>query len=169
MHLETLLALLFSATLSGGSPSEGAAALTLTTGGSTQAPPVAAGSFSASLFKFTVDRPDDGKDEGGGWQKATADLRFVDDRSLFSTDVWTCSVTIGMAIRSQKDGVIPPDKAARTSAKVATDASSNVMPTQEKWLPTYFCRKFSDEMGNIFRHEYGSFGAMVQRCVQKIP
>jgi hypothetical protein len=83
MNLGNLVAFLFSTALSGGSPSDGAFALTLAGGGATHAPPVAAGSFSASLFKFTVDRPDDGQGEGGGWQKATADLNFVDGRSFF--------------------------------------------------------------------------------------
>lgn len=47
--------------------------------------------FSASIFKFVTVIPDDGQDEGGGWQEALTTLKFFRWISFFSPESWTCS------------------------------------------------------------------------------
>jgi len=123
------------------------------------APPAAAsGSFSSSLFTFVTTVQDDGKKEPGGWQEASAPLRFVDARGIIPR-IWTCSLTIGMPLRAAAYGQISPVSAAEKSAFVATKASVNVMHRQEEWLTAEFCIAFKDEVNRIFRQDYKGLGA----------
>lgn len=106
--------------------------------------------FDASLFKFTVQRLDDGKDEAGGWQVASAMLTFTDLRASWLGDTWQCRVTIGMPIRHSLFSVIPPDRAAYLSANTAVAASDQVMRTRPTWIHGLFCKAFAAKMLEIF-------------------
>lgn len=119
--------------------------------------------FDASLFKFYPQVLDNGKGPGGGFQKASAALHFVDAReSWLKPNVWNCSVTIGMPIRHRTYGVITPERAAELTANVADAASSSVMSSQTAWISGLFCKRFADKMTELFATAPGgSFGARV--------
>jgi hypothetical protein len=55
-------------------------------------------SFQPSDFPFVTVIPDDGKDEGGGWQVAKANLSFSRWVIPHFRRQWPCSLTIGMAM-----------------------------------------------------------------------
>lgn len=108
--------------------------------------------FSASLFNFKTTLEDDGKDEGGGEQEASAKLKFIDSRP-FIPEIWTCDVTIKMPLRTAKRGTVSAKEAAKIAAKITTRASTTVMHSQSSWQPTLFCSKFGNEMQNLFNHD----------------
>jgi hypothetical protein len=116
--------------------------------------------FKAAEFRFVTVIPDDGQEEGGGWQEAKADLSFVE--ITFPPRRWPrrwqCPITVQMPLRTRQDGRIAPNHAATTSAEVANSAKDLV-----DWnLPTgIFCQKFVDEMGGLFRFKYPKLGARV--------
>jgi hypothetical protein len=110
----------------------------------------AGSAFDASLFKFNVQRPDDGRGLAGGWQVASTVLTFEDLRTSVFGDKWQCRVTIGMPIRHSLFGVIPPDRAAELSANTAIVASDQVMKTRPKWITGLFCKAFADKMLELF-------------------
>lgn len=117
------------------------------------------GSFSSSLFKFNKTQEDDGV--GYGWQVAEPTLKFVDGRQE-PTQVWTCTLNVGMPLRTQKLGKILAQWAAETSAEVATAASSAVMHSRSAWTPAAFCKAFKDEMVTLFKSEHEGLGARVE-------
>ena len=104
------------------------------------------------MFKFNVWVPDDGRDDGGGSQRAVTTLEFKDWRaSLLFPDTWSCHLTVSMPIRSH-NVVITPDRAAEMTVIVAEAASSTVMHRMPKWTLTgLFCKQFADEMVDIFK------------------
>jgi hypothetical protein len=104
------------------------------------------GGFSSSLFQFTVLVSDDGKGRGGGWQVATATLKFRDFEYITAPKAWECRITVGMPIRSTTHGIILPGNAATVSAARATFASS-IVRSQADWpIKELFCRAFAEEM-----------------------
>jgi hypothetical protein len=119
--------------------------------------------FDASLFKFSVLVIDDGKGLGGGSQRASTVLQFVDAReSWLNQNRWNCRVTIDMPIRHRLYGIITPERAAELSADVADVASSSVMNSQPQWIGGLFCKRFADKMTALFTTAPGgSFGARV--------
>jgi hypothetical protein len=122
--------------------------------------PASVAGFSASLFKFAVINKDDGTDAAGGWQEADATIRFTDWRHLFP-QIWTCTVRIQVPLRTEKLGEISPSWAARTSADIATQASTTVMHQQSQWVPAAFCNAWRDEMLRLFHLTYKTLGAKV--------
>jgi hypothetical protein len=103
--------------------------------------------FDASLFKFRVWVNDDGKGLGGGTQRASTVLEFVDTRSSWrNPDKWDCRITISMPIRHRTFGVISPERAAEISAAAAVAASTKVMHERPKWIAALFCPKFADQI-----------------------
>ncbi|MBK8259517.1 MAG: hypothetical protein IPK82_43525 [Polyangiaceae bacterium] len=86
---------------------------------------IGAGAFSAAAFPFATVVPDDGAGESGGWQAATAGLKFVRWTSLFP-ETWTCTVRVGMPLRTAFYGKISAESAATISANVATQAAAAV-------------------------------------------
>ena len=96
--------------------------------------------------------------EAGGYQTASAKLRFVDSRQK-PTAIWACSLTVGMPLRTMKFGRVSPARAAQIAADVATSASSTVMHSRGSWLRIAFCLGFQDEMNRIFGADYEGLGA----------
>ncbi|HEX2568355.1 MAG TPA: hypothetical protein VH877_02270 [Polyangia bacterium] len=120
------------------------------------------GAFSPSLFHFVATVPDDGKDEGGGWQVATARRNFVDIRGLVP-ETWSCLVRVGMPLRTEHDGRISPERAAQLTADVATAAAPRTMQRETRWMPVDFCIRFGIEMRTLFAKKYETVGARVEK------
>lgn len=115
--------------------------------------------FTPSAFPFKVIVPDDGTTDPGGWQEAATQLLFRDARR--GTEVnWTCSLKVGIPLRTAKDGVISMNRAARLSSRAANAASDLVMQSRPAWLPALFCPAFGAVMMKIL-HETGASGARV--------
>lgn len=121
--------------------------------------PLNTGAFSPSLFRFVTTVPDDKKDEAGGYQKASARLRFVDSRNLLLPQEWWCQVDVGMPLRTEHAGRISPEYAAQITADVATEATPRVMQRQSQWMPVAFCIQFGVEMRKLFGEHYSTVGA----------
>lgn len=117
--------------------------------------------FSSSVFKFTVVVPDDGKDEAGGWQAATAKLSFVRLTSFFPED-WSCTVTVGMPIRAAAYGTISPSSAATMAADIASQAGSTLMHVKPELPKGIFCTKLAPTMQALFPVKYPKLGATVK-------
>lgn len=124
------------------------------------APAWAIGRFSPSLFEFVTTTKDDGKDEAGGWQEASAQLKLVDTRPVISR-MWTCRIRVGMPLRTAAMGRISPTSAAEMAADLATEASSGVMHRRPDWMTAEFCKAFKDEMNDLFLDRYDRLGARV--------
>jgi hypothetical protein len=112
-------------------------------------------------FHFVVDRPDDGKDMAGGWQKATATLKFCEWRGRFFPYCWQCPVVVGMPIRAELQGRI----SARYAAQVATETSESVMHSRPSWAGQgeAYCLEFRPAMQAMIRGPRYKIGATVTR------
>lgn len=119
----------------------------------------------SSDFIFTTTLPDDGKDEGGGWQEAKANIAISDHRGDMFLG-WTCKVKVGMPLRTKAHGVVNAKRAARVSADVGTRAYKNVLPRRPPgdWTSGTFCPVFRKEMTDLFRSidAYKPLGARVE-------
>lgn len=109
-------------------------------------------SFSSSLFVFKTTIPDDGKDAGGGYQEATANLKFWKWTGLFPKS-WSCPISVGMPIRTHQT-TITPTYAASISAAAATVAAEYVDKEWPDLPPGIFCSKHRDRMNWIFEKVY---------------
>ena len=109
--------------------------------------------FSASNFKFSTMVQDDGRGKAGGWQRASAVLKFADWRG-FGPNFWQCSLTVGVPIRSEAAGRISPEQAAQITAAVATEASSVVMHSRPAWVGAAYCIAFREKMREMFSSRY---------------
>ena len=136
--------------------------VTSTTGFAPPRPPdrVQIGSISASLFTFGKTQEDDPSQEAGGWQEANAVLKFADGRQE-PVQAWSCTINVGMPLRTVKRGTINAEWAAKASASVATEASSTTMHSKSQWTPASFCKAFKDEMNKVFADSYKGLGARV--------
>ncbi len=115
--------------------------------------------FTPSDFAFAVVVPDDLQGPAGGWQKSTVKPLFRDARS--GTEInWTCTVDVGMPLRTEADGEISSSRARRLSARAANAASDAVMATRPTWLPAAFCPLFGAAMEAILKKS-GASGARV--------
>ena len=123
-------------------------------------PALAIGRFLPSVFKFATTIPDDGKADPAGWQEASAELNFVDTRSIIPR-AWSCRMRIGMPLRTGGLGRISPEAAAEMSADIAADASGTVMHSREEWLAAEFCLEFKKEMNRLFVERHPLLGARV--------
>ena len=118
----------------------------------------------ASVFKFVVELPDDGKDGGGGWQVAKAVVPIHDTRKMDPIGMWSCLVQVGMPLRTTEEGKISANKAAKVSAEVAEIAWANVMPRRPpgEWTSGTFCPLYLKEMRTVFKKDpYKTLGARV--------
>lgn len=122
---------------------------------------IGAGSFAPAIFKFTTVLPDDGSGEAGGWQAATAGLNIVRWESLIP-EFWTCTVKVGMPLRTVVHGKISAETAASVAAGVATQAAGTVRKIQPPLPQGIFCVKLKDEMTRIFKNELKSYGARME-------
>lgn len=119
------------------------------------------GSYSASDFKFKTTQQDDPNSPAGGWQEATSTLKFVDGRQD-PPAAWTCTLNIGMPLRTVKLGTISAEWAAETTADVATATSSPVMHSKDSWTAAAFCKTLKDTMNTVFGKGYEGLGARVE-------
>lgn len=115
------------------------------------------GGFSASLFKFATTIADDGTDVAGGYQEATVNVKFVDGRQDPPTS-WSCSVWVGMPLRSAAYGKISPSYAAEIAADVLTSAASATMHSRASWIQALFCSQLAENMRGIFKNQYKGLG-----------
>lgn len=120
------------------------------------------GSFSSAAFNFVVIVADDGQGPAGGWQEASSDLKFVRWTHL-APEFWTCHVKVGMAIRTQKDGVVAPSYAAAISAAAATQVSANLKLIDPDMQPGIFCSKLVPGMDAMLKTLYPSLNPTVQK------
>lgn len=118
------------------------------------------GSYSPTLFRFVTTLADDGQGKAGGYQEATAKIGFVDGRQDPPAS-WSCTITVGMAVRSSVLGVISPQSAASMTANVLTYSSSKTMHSRPEWLQALFCKALAAEMLEEFGEAYGGAGARV--------
>ena len=107
--------------------------------------------FSSSVFKFTTIVPDDGKDEAGGWQAATASLKFYRWTGLFPDLPWTCSVTVGMPLRAAAYGTISHTYAATISAGIASQAGMDLMHAKPQLPQARLIYGKPEQCGDFFR------------------
>lgn len=110
---------------------------------------VGAGTFSPSVFKFVTVVPDDGTGVAGGWQQAASTLKFIRWISVVP-ESWTCSIKVGMPLRTGMFGVISAQQAATITAGVATVASKTVMDLKPPLPPGIYCIKLKAEMASMF-------------------
>lgn len=119
----------------------------------------------SSEFIFTTTLPDDGKEDGGGWQEAKANVSISDSRGEMFLG-WTCKVKVGMPLRTKAHGQVNAKRAARVSADVGTRAYNNVLPRRPpgEWTPGTFCPLFRKEMTDLFKaiEAYKLLGARVE-------
>lgn len=108
--------------------------------------------YQAAAFSFEVTIKDDGEDEGGGWQEATARLVFTRPRPADKDscspggthEVWRCPLTVGMPVRTSKIK-ISKAMAADKSADAATAAAKAVTREKDE-TEAKFCTRFRTKM-----------------------
>jgi hypothetical protein len=122
-------------------------------------PAQAAGGFSPSVFNF-VSLFNDGTARPGGWQEASALLKFFDGRGLVPLE-WVCSIRVGMPLRTRHLGRITPEAAAMMTAEIATLSSTRVMHRQTTWMTAAFCVAFKLDMQFLFDEQHPLLGARV--------
>lgn len=105
--------------------------------------------------------PDDGQGLGGGWQEAVTMRNFVDGRQS-PADSWSCTLNVGMAIRSASLGHISSSEAASMTSTVLTYAASTTMHSRDKWIQSLFCGKLRDNMNAMFASTFAGAGARVK-------
>jgi hypothetical protein len=123
-------------------------------------PPGGVAGFSTTAFTFTTLIPDDGKDEGGGWQVAAVKLSFWRWTGIWPEN-WSCPFTIGMPLRTALLGPISPSKAAQTSAAIATEVTFELMRAKPELPPGIFCSTLITTMNSRFKVKHKGLGAMV--------
>lgn len=108
--------------------------------------------FSPSVFKFSTTLPDTGEGEAGGWQVASGTLNFF-RWTGWLPESWTCTVTVGMALRTVAHGKVSAETAATVTASVASQASFNAMKIKPELPPGIFCATLKEEMRTLFKQE----------------
>lgn len=118
-----------------------------------------------TTFHFVVNVKDDGKGKAGGWQKATATMKFGDWRHPLSPYFWQCPIAVGMPIRAELHGRISPEHAAMLTSGIATDVAHSVMHSRESWRGqgAVYCIELYKQMQQMFRGRYPTLGATVAR------
>lgn len=116
--------------------------------------------FAAEVFVFETTVKDDGKDAAGGWQVSGAMLKYARLPSFgIIPDTWSCSVVIGMPLRTAVNGIVPPDQAANMSAGIATAASTVLEHGGPKLPPGIFCSKLKPTMQGLWNQVFPTIGA----------
>lgn len=117
------------------------------------------------LFHFVVDVEDDGKDLGGGWQKATAAMRFCEWRDRFVPYCWQCPIEVGMPIRTARHGIISARYAGQITAEVATEVTRSIMHSRPSWANQggAYCLALYPQVESKLNQEPLKLGARVRR------
>lgn len=118
--------------------------------------------FTSKSFLFVEDVKDDGEGKGGGWQKASASLKFVRRHWGIPVHSWQCPLVVGMPLRTEREGHIPPDRAARVSAQIATAVAGSLSQDWEG-PDALFCIKLRAGMQQMFALRYPGIGAKVSQ------
>ncbi|MGK4002369.1 hypothetical protein WMF31_07085 [Sorangium sp. So ce1036] len=118
--------------------------------------------FDPSEFRFVTIVKDDGKDEGGGWQEAKANLKFEHADVPGGTNTWYCAFTIKMPIRTKEMELIDPGRAASLSEEITEYVAYNMRRDYEL-PPGIFCRRFIDNADAAFKFRYPDLGARVTK------
>jgi hypothetical protein len=119
-------------------------------------------------FHFTVQVRDDGRGSAGGWQVASADLKFKEiSLTLLYVYEWHCPVIVGMPIRNEKQGRISARYAALVTGEVTDEATEEVMNTRRGNWRNYgqeYCEALMSLMNAKFRESrHEILGARVKR------
>ncbi|WP_437952248.1 hypothetical protein WME98_17050 [Sorangium sp. So ce296] len=114
--------------------------------------------FDPSVFKFVTIVEDDGEDEGGGWQEARAKLNFSRLTVPRKIASWSCSITIGMPLRTEFLGRIDPIRAAILSEEITEEVANGM---DYKLPQVTFCKMFADTADAAFKSKYPLLGARV--------
>lgn len=117
-------------------------------------------SYEPKDFPFVTIVRDDGQGKGGGWQEAKANLTFWDVVYPHLPRRWQCSLTIGMPLRNEVAGRIPPSHAATVSVQLAED-TARAMEAEYSLPPGIFCTKFVVGVRGQFKLRYPQLGAKV--------
>jgi hypothetical protein len=109
--------------------------------------------------------PDDGKQEGGGWQESNTVLHFSDWRHRWIfPKTWSCEMIIGMPVRAKAYGPISPRRAANITAPIATVASMDVMHSRSDWIAAAYCIALRVRMEQIFVVQHPYLGARIPKA-----
>jgi hypothetical protein len=116
------------------------------------------------VFHFVVNVKDDGRGKAGGWQKATAILKFSDWRHS-TPYFWQCPIEVGMPIRAELQGRISPQYAAQITAEVATDVTGFLVHSRASWVgqTAVYCIELYDHMKQRLNGAPYHVGATVRR------
>lgn len=120
--------------------------------------PVAVVGYKPEQFPFVAVIKDDGKGKGGGWQVAKANLDFTNWVIPRLPRTWWCPITVGMPLRNEAFGRIPPSRAATITVPVAEDAARSMdfhLP------PGIFCKRFVAKVLELFEARHPRLGAKV--------
>jgi hypothetical protein len=116
-----------------------------------------------NVFHFAVEVKDDGEGPSGGWQSATANLKFSDWRHPLSPYFWTCPIYVGMPVRSALKGRISPELAARLTAAATTETTELLMHRQSwRGQGEMYCRELYARMQKALNSPV-HIGATVRR------
>lgn len=101
-----------------------------------------------NIFKFVQTIKDDGEGKGGGWQEATANLKFLEWRRTFLPIFWDCPIKVGMPVRAQFHGYISGRSATQMTAAATTDATDDLMVSRPTWAgaTTEHCKQLREEI-----------------------
>jgi hypothetical protein len=129
--------------------------------GDSPSPPDCAsvGMFSPSLFNFVTIVADNGAGLAGGWQEASGTFSFVDDQD--PPRAYSCSVKVGMPLRSEVQGKISHAAAADMSATVLSYAGHTVIRQKGSWVTAQFCEALRTEMTRLFDEAWPKLGERV--------
>jgi hypothetical protein len=115
--------------------------------------------FSPSDFPFVTTIKDDGTDKGGGWQVAKANLMFTHAVIPWSVVTWWCPFTIGMPLRTESMGKIPPSRAADFSVEITEGVARGMDYSRPQGI---FCHEFTGGVLEAFTSKYKDLGARVK-------
>jgi hypothetical protein len=115
------------------------------------------GGIPESYFKFSPVVKGGGDSGAPDWQVASATMTFSDLDSAAGPDSaaersWTCHVTVGLPLRTEKWGEVAPEYAAYTAAVAATDSANAVKGTAGTGD---FCKRWRDGIRQSLDHIEG--------------
>ncbi|MBK9259400.1 MAG: hypothetical protein IPM54_06135 [Polyangiaceae bacterium] len=114
--------------------------------------------FKPSEFPFVTILQHNGTGPGG-WQEAKANLEFIRISLPITYIKWYCPITIGMPLRTEALGAIPPSRAATMSATVANSVGAGM---DYKLPQGIFCDTFRTGVRAAFPTMYPGLGARVK-------
>jgi hypothetical protein len=116
-------------------------------------------------FPFVVFLDDDGKDEGGGWQRALKTFKYMERNWFIPNYFWQCPLRIEVPLRTKLEGPISASRAALMSAEIANEVVDPLLYSRPTWRNqgAVFCGELRDAMQAMFKRRYPNVGARVRR------